>query len=571
MEKNLDYVKKRASALETHQRPWLPVWQETAHWIAPWLCPHAGGAGGGNAAQEPAMEGAKHILDGTATRALRLLAAGLHSGLTSPARPWFRLRNNGIHEFGPERMWLDTVEEALYALFAGSNFYQAMHSMYADLAVFGSAAMYMEEDAEQMARFTTLRCGEFSWSTNAAGKVDTVLRRMRMPLRQVAERWGEEGLSHNTRRALEKDPEQLWEMLHLVEPRHARNPLKKGGKHMPFASYVWEASGGAHTLLHEGGYEEFPYLCARWDTQGGDVYGRSPAMESLPDIRLLQEMVKSQILAIHKVVNPPMRVPAGFKQRLSLVPGAVNYVTQNQPEGIGPLYQISPDLTAISRKIEDVRQAVRQGFFNDLFLMFTGEQRSNVTATEVHERGQEKLLMLGPVIERHQTEILNPLLVRSFGMLLRSGEVEEAPPGLRGNSVRIDYVSALAQAQRLDGVEAMRNLALEVGRIASIAPQVLDKIDFDQMVDEMAQGTGVSSRVVRSDSEVERLREEKTAAAAESNPGASSGASASGSGGASGAASGAGLASMLASMAGQGGAGGNGIPAQLLAALGAGN
>ena len=171
--------------------------------------------------------------------------------------------------------------------------------------------------------------------------------------------------------------------------------------------------------------------------------------------------------------------------------------------------------------------------------------------------------MLGPVIERHQTEILNPLLVRSFGMLLRSGEVEEAPPGLRGSSVRIDYVSALAQAQRLDGVEAIRNLALEVGRIASIAPHVLDKIDFDQMVDEMAQGTGVSSRVVRSDSEVERLREEKTAAAGESSAGAPVPAS--------GTASGVGLASLFASMAGKGGAGGNAIPAQLLATLGANN
>ena len=222
---------------------------------------------------------------------------------------------------------------------------------------------------------------------------------------------------------------------------------------------------------------------------------------------MLQEMTRSRLLAVHKMVDPPMRVPAGFKQRLSLIPGAVNYVNPHQPDGIGPLYQISPDLTALARTVEDVRRAVREGFFNDLFMMFTGEGRSNITATEIAERGEEKMLLLGPVIERHQTEILDPLLARSFGLALRAGLMPETPTSLQGDELKVEYVSSLAQAQRRDGAEAVRRLTSEVASLASVAPGVLDKIDFEQAVDELASIAGVPARLVRSDAEVEALRQ----------------------------------------------------------------
>ncbi len=517
MEKDqLTEARRLAALLEDRRRDWVGRWEETARWIAPWrgrfngACVSDAFAGSGfdSGGADRGQGRSPHIFDSTATRALRILAAGLQSGLTSPARPWFRLRRGGDRsaESGPERRWLDVVEEALYAAFAGSNFYQAVHNLYTELAIFGSADMYMETDPERHLRFSTLTCGEFSWACDASGRVDTVLRRMRLTPRQMVQLWGQERLCGPTRQKLVQNPDSPVEVLHLVRPRGARNPARSGKRHMPYASLVWEEDAQAGELLHEGGYEEFPHLCARWDVLGGEVYGRSPAMETLPDVRMLQEMTKSQLLAIHKVVNPPMRVPAGFKQRLSLIPGAINYINPNQPEGIGPLYQINPDIPALTRKIEDVREAVRQGFFNDLFLMFTAEGRSNVTAAEIMERGQEKLLMLGPVIERHQTEILDPLLVRAFGIVNRAGLLPPPPLSLRGQDLRVEYVSALAQAQRTGGAEAIRRLTGEVSGIAAIAPEVLDKIDFEQAVDELASMAGVPARIVRSDAEVRDLR-----------------------------------------------------------------
>lgn len=509
--------------LERQRSPWEEAWRDIAAYVLPRRgrmhgrdplgAPASGAGAGPSSAPGSSDTRGGRVIDATATRAVRILAAGMQGGLTSPARPWFRLRlaDGADAESGPARRWLDAVEQRLYWALARSNFYQASHALYTELAAFGSADLYQEVDPERLTRFAALTCGEFSWACDAAGRVDTVARRMLMTARQLAERYGEAHLSTGTRRMLRKEPNRHVEVVHLVRPRAVRTPGHGGNLHMPFESLVFEADGAAGDLLHEGGFEEFPHLTARWDVTGSDVYGRSPGMDVLPDVKMLQEMARSQLLAIHKVVNPPMRVPTGFKQRLNLIPGAQNYVAPGQPEAVAPLYQINPDIAAVTRKIDDVRKAVREGFFNDLFLMFTADGRSNVTAAEVAERGQEKLLMLGPVIERHQTELLDPLLTRTYGILCRAGALPPNPPELEGLEMRVEYVSALAQAQRMGAAQSIRQFAAEVTALSATAPGVLDKIDFEQAVDELASIGGVPARVVRSDAEVLRLRAEREA------------------------------------------------------------
>lgn len=500
--------------LENSRFDWEEQWKAIAEYIVPrkgWFTgqPVSGGSYG------RARNG--KIIDGTATRAVRVLAAGMQGGLTSPARPWFRLRltDRELMEFGPVRVWLDDVESHLYNALARSNFYQAVHGMYTELGAFGSANLYQESSDERVMNFSCLTCGEYAWATDGGGRVNTVARRSLMTATQLAAKYGEKALSRSAQRMLRKDPYGFLEIIHLVQPRTEYIAGKKGRKNMPFASVVFEAQGDAQDLLHEGGYEEFPHMCARWDVTGSEIYGRGPGMDTLPDVKMLQEMARSQLLAVHKVVNPPMRVPTGYKQRLNLIPGAQNFVNPNQSDALAPFYQINPDIQAVSYKIDDVRKAIREGFFNDLFLLFAGDSRSNVTAAEVMERSQEKLLMLGPVIERHQTEILDPLISRTFGIMQRAGKLPEPPPELQGEEMKIDYVSVLAQAQKQASAQAIRQLTMEVGQLSAVAPQVLDKIDFDQCVDELAAIAAVPARVIRSDDAVVRLRKQHTEAAQE--------------------------------------------------------
>lgn len=511
----LKKARETVAFLESRRSGWEPLWRDIAEYVVPYK-----GRFGSASSREPDRGERRggRIIDSTATRAVRVLAAGMQGGLTSPARPWFRLRlaDRDLMEFGPVRVWLDDVEGRVYNALARSNFYQSIHGMYTELGAFGSADLYHAHDAERGMNFTCLSCGEYAWAANAHGRVDTVVRRSVMTARQVAERYGEQAMSAAARRMLRKEPYGFLEVVHLVMPRRERDSGRRDRLNMPWASLVFEAArtgdGPGADLLHEGGYEEFPHLCARWDVSGSDVYGRSPGMDALPDVKMLQEMAKSQLLAVHKVVNPPMRVPTGYKQRLNLIPGAQNYVNPNQPDALAPLYQINPDIQAVSYKIDDVRRAIREGFFNDLFLMFAGDARSNVTAAEVMERSQEKLLMLGPVIERYQTEILDPLISRSFGILSRAGALPPVPPELAGEEMNIEYVSVLAQAQKQSAGHAIRQLAGDVERMATVAPQVLDKLDFDQCVDQLAAIAGAPARIIRSADEVRGVREAREAA-----------------------------------------------------------
>ncbi len=298
----LKQAREAVGFLETQRSGWEAHWRDIADYIVP-----RRGRFGGMALwhTENGERRGGRIMDATATRAVRVLAAGMQGGLTSPARPWFRLRlpDRELMEFGPVRVWLDDVEARIYNALARSNFYQSIHGMYTELGAFGSADLYHESGGAGAMHFTGLTCGEYAWATDAYGHVDTVARRTLMTARQLAARYGEASLSRAAQRKLRKDPYGLVEVVHLVRPRKERDSDRKDRLHMPWAALTFETAGEADDLLHEGGYEEFPHLCARWDVSGCDVYGRSPGMDALPDVKMLQEMAKSQLLAVHKVVK----------------------------------------------------------------------------------------------------------------------------------------------------------------------------------------------------------------------------------------------------------------------------
>ncbi len=517
----LDDARLRVRALEERRQPWDDHLREVADYVL---------SDKGRFAGREGREGGKRmgrIIDSTATRACQVMAAGLMGGLTSPARPWFRLglQDKDLREWSPVRDWLDAAERALYAAFARTNFYQSVHALYLELGGFGSACMFCEADAERAVRFRTLTFGEYAWSCDHQGRVDTVAVRRRLTARQLAARFGEERLSASSRGLLrtrrEHDPV---EVVQLVEPRA---DAQRGGEgsaepgvtalRKPFASLVFEdrpgaaGSGADEGLLHEGGFDAFPCLCPRWDVTGGEDYGRGPGLTALPDVKMLQEMAKGRLQAVHLGLRPPMRVPSKFVKRLNLAPGGQNYVNPQQAEGLAPLYESRISLAEVTAVIEDVRRQIREGFYNDLFLMISGMDRSGVTATEIMEKQAEKLLMLGPIVERLQSELLDPLVMRCFGLLESSGLLPPPPPELlgyaaSGGRLRTEYVSMLTQAQKLSGSQSILQLVEVAGRMAAADREVLDKIDFAQALDELSLVAGVPAGVVRSDEDVARLR-----------------------------------------------------------------
>ncbi len=237
-------------------------------------------------------------------------------------------------------------------------------------------------------------------------------------------------------------------------------------------------------------------------------------MEALPDIKQLQVMAKRKAQAIDKMVNPPMVAPSSLRQQAaSILPGSITYVDMAAASGgqpaFRPAYEVNPRVNELMVDIQQKQNDVKSAFYADLFLMLANSDRRQITAREIDERHEEKLLMLGPVLERLHDELLDPLIDRTLAIMARKAMLPEPPAELQGVDLRVEYVSTLAQAQRAVGTSAIRDYATFAIGLAGARPEVLDKIDFDAMVENYGQMIGVPADVIRAADEVERVRAEK--------------------------------------------------------------
>ena len=407
---DLRELSRRYRALLRRRAPWDTAWQSLADHFLPTRCrlhPQAE-----DAAERPMLN--RNLVDATGILALRTLAAGLQGGMTSPARPWFRLSLDDA-ELAKSRagqVWLDEVASRMRVVFQRSNFYNAMHTLYAELGAFGTAFAFELADPRWGFRFVPLCAGEYALDCNARGRVDTVFRRSSMSLRQIVEAFGARVLPEGLREASRRNPDERHTVIQAVYTRADRNPALITAGHMPVASVHWlEGREGGRHALRESGFTTFPGFGPRWDVAGGDVYGRSPAMDALPDCRMLQQMGITTLKAIHKAVDPPMSVAAGLKSvGLDLTPGGINYVENlpgQSPQAATPLLQIKPDLATARQAMEAVQNQIRAGLYNDLFKLIL-QGRSKVTASEIAAREEEKLVLIGPVLELSLIHISEP-------------------------------------------------------------------------------------------------------------------------------------------------------------------
>lgn len=454
------------------------------------------------------------IVDNTATLAVRTLASGMMSGITSPARPWFQLRTGDpeLNEFQPVKMWLDLVRMRMTEVFLRSNLYTTLPLTYSDLGVYGTHAFAVLEDDEDVIRCHAFPIGSYMVGTSHRGNVDTLYREYQMTVRQLALQFGRANLSKSVQNLLDRNQMDQWiDVVHLVEPNDEFDGRKPASKFKRFRSVYYEKGCEENKFLREAGFDEFPIMAPRWSITGEDIYGHSPGMDALGDIKALQLEQKRKAQAIDKLVNPPMTAPSSLRnQRASLLPGDVTYVdvTQGQ-QGFAPAYQINPRINELVMDIQENQGRIRRAFFEDLFLMIANDSRSNITAREIQERHEEKLLMLGPVLERLNDELLDPLIDRAFNIMLKFNMVPPPPKELEGMDLSVEYISVMAQAMKLTGITGIERLMGFAGQMAQANPAVLDKIDFDQALDEYAAMVGVPPSIVLDDNVVAKVREQR--------------------------------------------------------------
>ena len=451
------------------------------------------------------------IFDATAIHALELLASSLQGMLTSSANRWFAMRYKEalLNESDEAKEWLEDATDKMYLAFGRSNFQQEIFETYHDLITFGTSCLMIEEDENDIVRFSSRHIKEFYVEENKKGIVETVYRRFKMPVAAAIDKFGLENFSRDTANLFKKEPFEELELVHVVRPRSIYDENKLDKKNMPYQSVYFEYGSGH--IINIGGFKEMPYVVPRYLKSSTEIYGRSPAMNAVPDVKVLNKMVETALKAAAKQVDPPLLVPDdSMLSPIRMSAGSLNYYRSGSRDRIEPL-NIGQQTSVTLNQENQRREAIAKTFHIDQLLVTANR---TMTATEVLQRNEEKMRILGPVLGRLQSELLQPLILRVFNIMLRNKLFKQAPEILANQEIDIEYVSPMALAQKGQELQSlMRGLEL-FGQIGQIAP-VQDYIDEEGLIKQIIRITGLPARMIRGDKEVKLIREQRAAAQAQ--------------------------------------------------------
>jgi len=502
---------ERFAALRRDRQPWWEHWRELADYFLPrryiWLL--------SNDEYRRVKSKNNFILDATGTTAARTLASGMMNGITSPGRPWFRLRLNGFpdDESLPHRVWLDEVTRRMLLVLAESNFYQAMAVTYLDLGVFGTSAMTIYEDFDQVIHCQSHPLGEYYLAQDSRQRTNILAREFIYTVAQCVEEFGIDNVSERVRTAHKTGGARLQDTVpvrHLIEPNIGEE--KPVGSHFKYREFYWESGyatndtnvslttqgqfmrDGKVQVLRVRGYYGRPFISPRWEITGNDVYGSSPGMDALADVIQLQQETKEKGKSLNLMNRPPMVADIQLQNRpIALVPGGITFSANAANVGMKPAYTVQPPIREMAMDIQDVRIRIREFFHNDLFRVIS--QLDTVrSATEVDALREEKLVLLGPVLGRYETEALDPGLDRVYDIMSRAGLLPPPPAEIADSEIEIQYVSILSTAQRAISVAPTERLLGFTGNAAGLRPEIVDNLDWDTVLRDYGTSLGSPSK-----------------------------------------------------------------------------
>jgi hypothetical protein len=455
------------------------------------------------------------IIDDTPVRAIRTCASGLHSGITNPSRPWFELAlaDKDLSELPAVRAWLESCRDRMLDAFRSSNLYNALPITYGNCAAFGIDALVMEDDDDEVFRFENLAIGTYWISTNAKRRVDCIVREIRMTVRQVVERFGEDKVSETVRSRWNlKGYEDPVDVVHVVCPNADYNPRGIMSREKRYLSTYYEAnSAKSPDFLSIKGFDSFPVLCPRWEVTGRNAYGQGPGKQIRGHAKALQAYKRALDKGTNKMADPPLTAPSSMRgQTTTQIAGGITYYDESKGGAplVQPLYNTHTfPVEKVFPLIQDARQQIEAGCFADLFLMIANSDRRQVTAEEIRAKQEEKLLQIGPVLENLNDELLDPLIARAFTSMLARGLMPEPPEEIQGQALIVQYVSMMAQVQKMLGLGALDRLLGVLGNISSIKPDVIDNFDADKVALEYHDMLGVTNRVIRVPEERDQMRQ----------------------------------------------------------------
>lgn len=511
----------RVQSLDSIRYSWWLHWRDLAEYLLPrrmrWLYPYNQNWNRGSPLNQ-------NIINNTGTIAARTLAAGMLAGTTSPAKPWFRLAptDKSLVEEHEVKVWLEEARNRMMRIMAASNYYTSKGVQLMDEVVFGTSPMFIYEHPDKVIHCYVPTPGEYYCAANGDFEVDSLYRRYPLSLSQVVSTFGLDALPDDLRQLYESGGASLNNEIiisHACEPNPGYSVDAGSGldgygvpKAFRYREVYWLWGRNGTPPLRIRGFNDKPFSVLRWDVFGNDAYGRSPGMDALGDVKQLQFEEKRKAQAIDKSVRPPMVADASMKNEpASLLPGAVTYVPQlNAGVGFRPVFQVPPILTDLIKDIQGVEQRIRDTFFNGLFQILPVDSAVR-TATEIDVRQQEKMILLGPVLERNDTEGLGPDIKRIFAICARLGVFPPMPDQLRNTSLKIEYVSMLSELQRGSMTTAIERTLQLAGNLVAVTPDIMDNLDTDVMIREYGGMLRLNPRTMRPPDSVMQIRQARSA------------------------------------------------------------
>jgi len=497
------FIIRRFNKLKSTRQNWDTHWQQVADFCIPRKDDVFGQFSKGEKKHDK-------LYDSTAVHTAELLASALHSMLTNPATFFFELTTGDplIDKLDEVRKWFQHVVERMHLRLNNSNFQTEIHELYLDLVTLGTGPMQILEDKEFVIRFLSHPIYQAYIAENNKGVVDEIYRTFKWTKKKIKDEFGQEIIEKLEAANFDfgKSDQDEFEIIHAVFPRDDfdNNKLPSNFK---FASI--HVLRQANMVISESGFKEFPYVVPRWVKIGGEVYGRSPAMKALADIKMLNAMMLVTIRSAQKIVDPPLMIPNdGVMLPIKTTPGGLNYIDRGGDD-IRPL--LTGGRIDISQEVmQDVRNRIRAAFFVDQLQLNEGPQ---MTATEVLQRTEEKLRLLGPILGRQQFELLRPLIDRVFNIMgRREGEFEKSPAILNGRNIQVQYSSQIAKAQRVSESQNLNRALSVVAPLIEHDPSGMDVFDTDKAVRHAAAIFGVSQDIMRTEDELEEIREARAEA-----------------------------------------------------------
>lgn len=515
MANNRKNFEKRLQALKVPYNQMKPYWSQLSDYISPLTSRFL-------ASDTDTVKINNKINNNTATLAARTFAAGMMSGATSPARPWFKVgfHDTTVADNFEVKAWASEVARRMRAVFNQSNIYNSLPVFYEQLGVYGTACLVLEDDFEDVIRTSVLPVGSYYIAQNERGYVDTLYREYTQTVDQLVRKFGISKVSDSVKTQYENGNwHEKHEIVHAVEPNDDYKEGSPLSKHKRYVSVRYEKAGtGENQFLSELGFDSFPYFVARAGLNGEDVWGTNcSGMVALPDVKALQVMQKEKGKAIQKMVSPPLVGGSNLKNKpVSVLPSGLTFDdSMNSQQGLRPVYEVNPRIAELQEDMYETRNRIMQAFYADLFAMMLESDRRQITAREVDERHEEKLVLLSPLLERLHSEVLKPLVDRVFERMVEVDIIPPAPEVISGTELKVEFISMLAQAQQAVGIGAIERLSAYVAQIVQIEPSARHKIDWLQSIEDYAESAGVNPKQVRSNDDVDGIVQKEAQASAQ--------------------------------------------------------